>query len=831
MLAGIQDDSLGAVAFKLKIVVDPITVCAPLERVPRLRYAVFKGLQSMTAEEITSQKPGGTVPLIGENSPASGPRGAALTTFLAAIVESSGDAILARDLKGRILTWNRGAELMFGYAAHEVLGSLMQILIPPELLLESNELLKKVMSGERVDHYETVRLTKNGSRVNVSITMFLVKDHAGNVIGISKILRDIGAAKRVADERDRNAAFLKTLVDSSPDCIKVLDHEGNLLSINRRGCQLMEIKDPSGFLHESWLNLWPGDVRPVAKAALAEAMTGREGRFQARGATFQGTYKWWDTIVSRLPGAPDNFSCLLAISRDITEQKSANEALRRSEADARVHQEILQSTLQQLPMGIALISGTDFSYKLVNAAYQNLVPARPLLGKTIFDVWPEAQPGFGQLCKEVLRTGTPFRAVDEPFMIPGPSGESTPIRYFSMNLDRIALPENASWSLLLSVWETTQRKQSEEALRLSEQSYRTLVSQVRDYAIFRIDTRGIPSSWNEGVKNVLGFAEADFLGQPISDRIFTPEDIAEGIPGYEMKEAIRKGECTSDRWMRRFDGSRFYATGITTALRDSSGALLGFSKVMRDDTERIEATQSLERTVAARTADLSRINEQLEAFVYSVAHDLRSPLRAMVGFADLLLQRYSARLDDTGKQMLSRIQTSSQFMDKLLLDLLEYGRSTTGQDPLSSVPVSRAWEDAIFQCQFQIQQTNAAIETVEPLPTVLADKATLGQCLANLLGNALKFVPSEIQPRIRLWAETSDDFARIWLQDNGVGIPVEYHERIFKVFERLNGTRYPGTGIGLAIVRKGIERMGGRVGLESEPGKGARFWIELPKGN
>jgi signal transduction histidine kinase len=129
----------------------------------------------------------------------------------------------------------------------------------------------------------------------------------------------------------------------------------------------------------------------------------------------------------------------------------------------------------------------------------------------------------------------------------------------------------------------------------------------------------------------------------------------------------------------------------------------------------------------------------------------------------------------------------------------------------------------------QIENSKAAIQTVNPLPWVRADEVTLGQILANLLSNALKFVPPGTQPRIRFRAESHEARVRLWVEDNGIGIPVDQQGRVFRVFERLHGARYAGTGIGLSIVRKGIERMGGKVGVESEPGKGSRFWIELPR--
>jgi signal transduction histidine kinase len=243
------------------------------------------------------------------------------------------------------------------------------------------------------------------------------------------------------------------------------------------------------------------------------------------------------------------------------------------------------------------------------------------------------------------------------------------------------------------------------------------------------------------------------------------------------------------------------------------------------------ANTVLEKKVQERTVELRMANEQLETFVYSVAHDLRSPLRSITTFSQLLSDDHSARLDKNAQHLLDRIQHSSQFMDKLLLDLLEFGRIAHAETELEPVKVQTAWQAALFQCATQVEQSQAQIQTPNRLPTVRSHEATLTQCLANLLSNALKFVSPGVRPSLSFWTEERENMVRLWLEDNGIGIPKEEQNRVFRVFERLNGTRYPGTGIGLSIVRKGIERMGGRLGLESEPGKGSRFWIELPKAN
>jgi len=247
-------------------------------------------------------------------------------------------------------------------------------------------------------------------------------------------------------------------------------------------------------------------------------------------------------------------------------------------------------------------------------------------------------------------------------------------------------------------------------------------------------------------------------------------------------------------------------------------------------TEREEARATLEGIVQSRTAELRETNAQLETLVYSIAHDLRAPLRSMQAFARILVDDYGAKLDEEGTHCCQRIAKSAETMDYLVLDLLTYGKTARSEMELESVSLEDAWQVALTQFEHDIHEHHAVVTTVLPLPQVHAHAATLSQILANLLGNALKFVPDGIPPVITFKAEEVRDHVRITIEDNGIGIPVEYHEKIFRVFERLHRDKREGTGIGLAIVRKGTERMGGRVGLESGAGRnGSLFWIELNK--
>lgn len=242
------------------------------------------------------------------------------------------------------------------------------------------------------------------------------------------------------------------------------------------------------------------------------------------------------------------------------------------------------------------------------------------------------------------------------------------------------------------------------------------------------------------------------------------------------------------------------------------------------------------------TRQLQVANTELEAFSYSVAHDLRAPLRAIEGFSQALLEDCGSQLNPTGIDYVNRIQTSATRLGNLIEDLLAYSRLSRAETPVEPVDVGVVISTALSTLEHSVQQSQAQILVEQPLPTVMAHKPILLQAFLNLISNAIKFVHPKVQPQIRIWAEVleswhSESFqpatsrmARLWIEDNGIGIPEAQQERIFGVFERLHGSEsYAGTGIGLAIARKAVEKVGGEVGVESQAGKGSRFWIDLPQ--
>jgi PAS domain S-box-containing protein len=279
----------------------------------------------------------------------------------------------------------------------------------------------------------------------------------------------------------------------------------------------------------------------------------------------------------------------------------------------------------------------------------------------------------------------------------------------------------------------------------------------------------------------------------------------------------------SDTTVRTFSASE---VTLAETLADQTALALERARLYAEVTRH---AAELEERVAERTAQLGEANSELEAFAYSVAHDLRAPLRAMQGFSQALIEDYGDRLDAAGRDYAERISGAASDMDLLIHDLLAYSRLSREELKIEPVGLEPAVTEAQAQIGATLRERGGRISVEAPLPEVMGHRGTLVQVTANLLGNAIKFVAPDVEPSVRVWTEPREGCIRLWVKDNGIGIAPEHQERIFRVFERLHGREtYPGTGIGLAIVHRGVERMGGRVGVESAPGRGSRFWVELP---
>ncbi len=245
---------------------------------------------------------------------------------------------------------------------------------------------------------------------------------------------------------------------------------------------------------------------------------------------------------------------------------------------------------------------------------------------------------------------------------------------------------------------------------------------------------------------------------------------------------------------------------------------------------KLESVNSkIEAEVKERTSELCSINKQMETFCYSMSHDLKAPLRGIQSFSQILIEDHGQQLGEKAKDCVARIQDSATRMNRLVNDLLEYSRVSTGSLPVTPVDLTRATEEAIRLLSAEVQERASSINVQPDLGVALGHDATVVQVMLNLLSNALRYAKLGTAPVVNIRSECRNGRIRVEVQDNGIGIAPQYHQRIFEIFERIPGANTPcGTGVGLAIVAKAIERLGGKLGVESIPASGSTFWFELP---
>jgi PAS domain S-box-containing protein len=380
--------------------------------------------------------------------------------------------------------------------------------------------------------------------------------------------------------------------------------------------------------------------------------------------------------------------------------------------------------------------------------------------------------------------------------------------------------------------EICDRRRAEETLRASEERFRILVESVKDYAIFGLDWKGRILSWNAGAEAINGYQAEEIIGQHFS-KFYPPEAIDYGWPEEELAKAAAEGRVEEEGWRVRKDGSRFWANVTITALRDASGKLIGFSKVSRDLTERKRAQEKLaeyNEQLQRTNSELQAANKELEAFSYSVSHDLRAPLRAIDGFSQILLDEYAVALPAEAQEFLHDVRTNTQCMGQLVDDLLALAR--LGRQPLDTGPTDH--EEIVNSCLEELRRDRpdrSVDAVVGQLPSCSADSRLLKQVWMNLLSNAWKYTSRREAPRVEIGAEPDSDTPDpiYFVKDNGIGFDMRYADKLFGVFQRLHtADEYEGTGVGLAIVQRIIQRHGGRVWAQAQPDSGATFFFTLP---
>jgi PAS domain S-box-containing protein len=499
-------------------------------------------------------------------------------------------------------------------------------------------------------------------------------------------------------------------------------------------------------------------------------------------------------------------------------------------AGDREREHLLARLLESLPVVVFRLD-RDLRHLYINNAIRDVLGWGPerLLGKRAAQAGlePDVAAGFEAACREVFATGEARRY---DFRVESERG----LRFLEAQL----LPEFDAEGRLESIVGITtdwsERKQVQDDLQASEERYRALIAQVRNYAIFAVDLHGQATTWNEGVERVLGWSREEFIGLPI-ENLFAPEDIARGLHRRELQRAAEEGSATGDQWLRRKDGSPFFATGMTSRVVDAQGHVVGFSKVLRDRTAwklaQDERDKLLESERKARQ-EAEAANRLKDEFLATLSHELRSPLNAILGWVHVL-RRHSEASPEIARG-LEVIERNARAQTQIVNDLLDMSRIMTGKVRLNTRSVS-------------LQKTvSAALEAIRPAAEakgirlgaeldpsadrVRGDPNRLQQVLWNLLTNAVKFTPSG--GSVRIACVRDDSHIELSVHDTGVGISSAFLPFVFDRFRQADASTtrtFGGLGLGLSIVKNLVELHGGTVrGTSPGEGQGSTFCVRLP---
>jgi PAS domain S-box-containing protein len=609
---------------------------------------------------------------------------------LAAIVESSDDAIIGKDLSSSVTSWNAGAERIFGYPAREMVGQSIEQIIPPECHDEEKQIIDAIRRGESVVHLDTMRLRKDLTPVDISVTVSPIKDSSGKTVGASTVARDITERKRSEAALRASEGRYRTLFAYAPDGIVIADPDSNYIDANSSICRML------GYRHDELIGLHASDIvsqseipqiAPALDTINAKSNYHREWSFRRKdGSVFEA-----EVIATKMPDGN-----LLGMIRDVTDRKRAE--LEKRESEARL----------------------NFALETVH------------IGEWDLDL------------------------VDH-------------VAHRTLEHDRIF-----GYSSLQPLW------------------------------TFEM-----------------------FLGHVV------PKDRS------EVERKFREAITAQSKWdfecrINRVDGEVRWIWAVGTHVPDKEGKMRRLVGIVQDITDRKTAentirslNEELEQRVLDRTAQLEAANQELEAFSYSVSHDLRAPLRAVDGFSQAVIEDFGPSLPADGQRQLQVISNSARKMGELIDDLLSFSRLSRQPMNKKRVITEQLVRDTLGDINAQREDQRAEIRIGE-LPPCDGDKALLTQVWVNLLSNALKYSRKRELPIIEIGCVKQGEEQVYFVRDNGCGFDMRYADKLFSVFQRLHRAEdFEGTGVGLAIVHRIVHRHGGRVWAEAAIDLGATFYFTL----
>ncbi|MBI2511734.1 MAG: PAS domain S-box protein [Opitutae bacterium] len=509
------------------------------------------------------------------------------------------------------------------------------------------------------------------------------------------------------------------------------------------------------------------------------------------------------------------------VQRDFRARRQADAALERS-------RKLFETFFEQSTDAIVVVDAHGVIQR-VNRRTENLFSyARAeLIGKPVETLMPARFRERHHAHAQGYQDAPKFRAMGAGLELFAQRQDGTE---FPVDIMLSPLETDEGRVVLATIRDITERKAAAAALQRSAERIRDLYDRA-PCGYHSLDPNGLVVDMNSTELAWLGYTREEIVGKKHFYDLVAPDYVGLFMRNFPLFKLA--GSATNTEFqLQRKDGSTFYVSISAVALYDEQGNYVSSRSTLHDVTARRESEQrlaALHRDLQRHSDELEHANRDLEAFSYSVSHDLRAPLRHLAGFSALLAQKEGERLDAESRRLLGTIEGAAKKMGALIDALLDFSRLSRA--PLQRLRVDTAALVASVIADGQIESAPDTVWQIEPLPAVAADPALLRQVWANLLGNAAKYAARATPPRVQVYSARDERTgeAVFAVQDNGVGFDPRYTEKLFKVFSRLHNDRdFRGTGIGLALVHRIVTRHGGRVWAEGRPGAGATFFFSLP---
>ncbi|MDP1667373.1 MAG: PAS domain S-box protein [Methylobacter sp.] len=765
---------------------------------------------------------------------------------LAVTLNSIGDAVMATDAEARVTLMNPLAEQLTGWTQAEAIGRSVDEIF--HIISQETRQPAAIPVMETLAHgtiqglaNHTVLIARDGSECDIADSCAPIRDRGGQVIGAVLVFRDVTEEYAAQQALNDSAALIQTILNTVVDGIITLHARGGIIETVNPAAEQMFGYTAAELIGQHFSMLIPELDRDQRNGSLEYYSASDEARAIGLGREVVGQRKDgsmfpMEMAVSEMRlGGQRYFTGIL---RDSTARKQSEAALLKAGA------------LQNAIFNSANFSSIATDAKGVIQIFN--VGAEHMLGYAAADVMNKITPADISDPQEVIARAKALSEELSTSITPGFEAlvfkasrgiediyELTYIRKdgsrFPAVVSVTALrdDQDAIIGYLLIGTDNSARKQVEEQLRWTEESFRLMVESVTDYAIVMLNPEGCVVSWNSGAQRIKGYSTEEIVGQHFS-RFYPHEDIERGTPQRDLDVVTAKGRFEDEGWRVRKNGSTFWANVVYTAIRDQSGNLRGFAKLTRDLTER----KRLDQVLQEKNAELENAKSVAEKanlaksdFLSSMSHELRTPLNAILGFAQLL---EAGLPPPTAAQIvrLHHIIKAGWYLLDLINEILDLALIESGKLSLSREPVSLI--DVILECQAMIEpqaQQHDVKLTFLPFDTTwfaYADRTRVKQVLINLLSNAIKYNREHGTVEVKC-TESTPECIRISIKDSGAGLSPDKLAQLFQPFNRLGqetGTE-EGTGIGLVVTKQLVELMGGTIGVDSTVGAGSEFWIDL----